>query len=360
MTAPTRGTAAATALADFILLNEEIAALVRARLPLESHLAQLGRELPGKAGALAEGIGRRMESGETLAAAMEAECASLPAVYRAAVIAGVQSGQLSAALESLTETASRMDELRRITGVALLYPLVILVVACGLLAVIVRRVVPNFAWLNERHFGPLTWLTDQPAALLVLAIGVPCAVVLATMIWWWRSGRVGGAGWRHRLSTWLPGTRGVRHWSEAANFAELLRLFVERGLPLDQSLRLAAGATEDRPLRSAAERLADEIGRGAAVERAGTVGDSSRQPGFPPLVRLALHHARDRGLLVGGLRQAASMYRERAIRGAEWHAEYFPILLTVVLGGTLTIGFTLTVLWPYASTLHELADWKWK
>ena len=144
---------AATALADFITLNEEIAAIVRARLPLESHLSRLGRELPGRAGALAEQIGRRMESGESLAEAMDAECQSLPPAYRAAILAGMHSGELGAALESLVDSATRLDQMRRVTGIAILYPLTILVVACVLLAVIISQVIPTFEWLNQPHFG---------------------------------------------------------------------------------------------------------------------------------------------------------------------------------------------------------------
>ena len=71
MNAPSGGRAAAAALADFIILNDEISAIVRARLPLETQLTQLGKQLPGKAGSLAQRIGQRMERGESLAAAME-------------------------------------------------------------------------------------------------------------------------------------------------------------------------------------------------------------------------------------------------------------------------------------------------
>jgi hypothetical protein len=52
------------------------------------------------------------------------------------------------------------------------------------------------------------------------------------------------------------------------------------------------------------------------------------------------------------------MYRERAARAAEWYAEYVPILLTVAICGTITVGFTLIVLWPYASMLHDLSRWQ--
>src|SRR5688500_6849367 len=101
MNAPVEVTAIAPRLSDFILLNEELAALVEARIPVEAHLGRLGTELPGKSAELARRIGRRMEAGEDLAAAMDAECATLPGAYRAAIIAGVESGRLSAALQAL-------------------------------------------------------------------------------------------------------------------------------------------------------------------------------------------------------------------------------------------------------------------
>ena len=65
-------------------------------------------------------------------------------------------------------------------------------------------------------------------------------------------------------------------------------------------------------------------------------------------------------LMTAGLAEAATMYRERAIRAAEWYAEYVPILLTVAIGGTITMASALLIFWPYATMLHDLAQWNWK
>jgi type II secretory pathway component PulF len=159
---------------------------------------------------------------------------------------------------------------------------------------------------------------------------------------------------------WLPGIGNVRRWSQAATFADLLVLLVERGLPLDESLRLAAEATGNHRFRNHAERMANEIRQGRALQAHGAEPSAAQNSEFPLLIRLAMHHRGDRALLVGSLRQASAVYRERAIRAAEWYAEYFPILVVVGIGGTLTIGFTLLVLWPYAATLNELAGWNWR
>jgi len=354
MNAPAGGNSIAPTLANFIVINEEIGALVRARLPLESHLARIGGEMPGKSGELAARIGRRMEAGESFAAAMDAECASLPAAYRAAIVAGIESGDLGGALESLVDTATRLDQLRRVTGLAALYPLMVVCIACLLFGLVLSAVIPQFDWLNNSHFGPLTELARSPWAVKTIAFAVPCALMLGVVMWWWRSGYVGGA------LAWLPGVRRVNHWSQAATLAELLRLLVERGLPLDRALVLAGDAVEDRRMRSAAHRLAASVRSGEITGPA--PGDTSYtdRAGFPLLVRLALRHASNRSLMTAGLAEAATMYRERAIRAAEWYSEYMPILLTLAIGGTITLAFALSIFWPYASTLRELAQWNWK
>jgi type II secretory pathway component PulF len=141
--------------------------------------------------------------------------------------------------------------------------------------------------------------------------------------------------------------------------AELLRLLVERGLPLDQALTLAGDAVDDRKLRSAAHQLAARVRSGEAAGGPTSGSGSTDRSGFPLLVRLALRHASDRRLMTAGLDEAAMVYRERAIRAADWYAQYVPILFTVVIGGTITIAFALLIFWPYTSMLREVAQWNW-
>jgi len=104
-----------------------------------AHAFRLNRILPKlapscrKTGELAERIGRRLNAGESLADAVEVECATMPAAYRATVVAGSQGGQLASAIESVVDSASRVEQLRRITGVALLYPMMVSIVAVVLM-----------------------------------------------------------------------------------------------------------------------------------------------------------------------------------------------------------------------------------
>jgi type II secretory pathway component PulF len=152
----------------------------------------------------------------------------------------------------------------------------------------------------------------------------------------------------------------VNRWGQAATLADLLRLLVERGLPLDRALTLAGDAVDDRRMRSAAHQLAARVQSGEITSLPRGESSYADRSSFPLLVRLALRHVSDRRLMTASLEQAATMYRERAIRAADWYAEYVPILLTVAIGGTITIAFALLIFWPYSSMLRELAQWNWK
>ena len=361
MNDPSGGKAASPALSDFIVLNEEIAALVRAQIPLESNLARVGMELPGKAGELAQRVGRRLDAGESLVSAVDAECGSMPPTYRAVLLAGIESGRLGGALEATVDSATRLDQLRRVTGVAMLYPLALFVLVCLLLAVVVEIIAPSFEWLEHSRLRVFAALSRFEFAGWMIALGIPGLVLLCVATWWWSSGRLSGAGWpRLGLLSTLSGAGRVYRWNEAARFAELLHLLVDRGLPLDRSLQLCAESTGDRKLREAASQLARQVTSGEAAQLSPPSATSKPLAGFPVLIRLALYHANDRPLLSGSLRQASMMYRERAIRLAEWYSEYLPILLTVVVGGLFTVGFTLLVIWPYASMLHDLSRPGWR
>jgi general secretion pathway protein F len=358
MNAPSGGQLGSRAVSDFLLLNEEIAALVRARLPLETHLRSLAADLPKRSASLAQEIGRRLDAGETLADAMQGACTSLPAAYRAAIAAGVESGQLGGALESLADSATRMEQLRRVIGFAILYPLMIFVLFCVLLAIIVGVVAPSFGWLHQSHFGPFSELVGSPSVVFVLSVVLPAVVVLLAAVWWWRSARLGGGGSAGGVFGWLPWVRKARYWGQAATFSDLLSMLIERGLPLDRSLAMAAEATGNRTFIAASRDMAAHVQQGTVASS--DMSASLRRAGFPPLVEIALRQVHDRQLLIRSLRQAAQMYHERAVRWAESFAENFPMLLTLVVGGTLTLGFTLSVFWPYATMLYELAEWNWR
>jgi hypothetical protein len=250
---------AALSLADLVALNDEIVALVRAGVPLERGLAQLAREAPGRL----EKLSQRLARGEPLAQALAAERSGLPPLYAAVVEAGLRAGRLPAALEGLAAAARRLDELRRAASVALVYPIIVLLVAYEFILFAFVKLIPALAVSYEdfgsRAAGFMHRLGDFGAAVGPHAQWVPIAIVLGVLVWLWQSSRavVMEPVWAGRLLGWIPWFGRMRALGQAAAFAEMLALLVEHHTPLDEGLPLAAAATGSRRWQQAAEGWSD-------------------------------------------------------------------------------------------------------
>ena len=109
-------------LGHLIALNDEMAALTRAGLPLERGLRDVGRDLSGGLSAAMLRLSARMDQGEGLSEALAADKEGFPPVYRAVVEAGIRAGRLPAALESLAGFVRSYDDARRIDRPGVLVP----------------------------------------------------------------------------------------------------------------------------------------------------------------------------------------------------------------------------------------------
>lgn len=339
-----------------IALNDEIAALARAGLPLERGLIGVGGDLPGRLGAIARGLGGRMERGMTLPEALDAEGAGLPATYRAVVEAGLRSGRLAEALEGLAGSARGYMELRRAIGLALLYPVLVLLVAYGLFVAFVVALIPRlreaFTALGVPVGGPIVALEKLGDTAIFWGPVLP-VIVLAGFAAWLRTGRASAfePGKIGRGLGWVPWMGAVLDGATAAQFADWLAMLVEHEVPWAEAVMLAAGATGDARLSASARRIAEGSRRGesrdASVREAG---------GLPPLLAWLLSVGDRQGTLAPALRHAAETYRRRAIRKAAALRVALPSVLLLAIGATTTLIYTLTLFLPWAALLHGLGQ----
>ena len=135
--------------------------------------------------------------------------------------------------------------------------------------------------------------------------------------------------------------------SRTATFLEVLALLVENETPLPEAVVLAAQASGDPPTLRAARQLADAIQNGRSL-------DSGDAAALSPLIAwLVLAAGRDNALLPA-LRHAATAYHRRARHQADMARMFLPVLLTVLVGGTVTALYALTLFVPYVDMLHAL------
>ena len=98
------------ALEDLIAFNDEMAALIRAGVPLDQGLRSMRHEVPGRLGKLTTLLSERLEKGESLEHALGEMGDTVPPIYSAVVIAGLRAGRLAAALTGARGTDGSIAE----------------------------------------------------------------------------------------------------------------------------------------------------------------------------------------------------------------------------------------------------------
>lgn len=346
---------AAVTLEELIALNQEIVSLSRAGVPLEAGLREIALDQPARLSELSVTLSEHMQRGQSFAEAVESEGNRMPRVYGKVIEAGVRAGRLPAALEALTAFASKVLDLRRSIGFALLYPTIVTALAYGLFLVFILE----FA-KRVRETYDLIGISIPPAIRVLGRMGetagqwawIPPLVLLVLAALWMRSGAarglqiVGGSG----PMRWIPGVRRITNNLQASNFAELLALMIDHGVPLPEAVTLSAESVGDARFVASASEIAETVKRGDSLAQT-----TDQKSAVPPYLRWLMAAKERQGDLSTGLRAAAAMYLRRADDQSAYLRMLFPLVTAVVIGGGVTFVYALTMFLPLVDTLRDMA-----
>lgn len=344
-------------LEQLIALNDEIIALSRAGVPLERGLGALGRDMPGRLGSAARELAERLDRGESLPAALAAEGASFPPVYRAVLEAGLQSGRLPAALEGMATSARRLSELHRVVTPALLYPLLVMLLAAGLFVFLTVELVPRYLQamddLSLPRFAPLEWLDLVGQSAWSWGPPVMVGVIVLAISWWYLTSRsmMLMPGWSGRGLGWLPWVRALLRQSRAALISNLLALLVENDVPLPHALRVAGATTGDSRIETSCEQLALCVERGESLD-----SRALAQFGVSALASWMITQGHQQSTLALALRKTSEDAHRSALRQAQTIRAFVPVVLLIALGGSVTLIYAVSYLLPLVWMMNRLAS----
>lgn len=327
-------------------------ALVRAGVPLEQGLHDLAHDVPGELSRISETLAERMRRGESLEQALAHGPHQFPPVYRAVVEAGLQSGRLPSALESLATSVRRLAELRRMVALAMLYPLLVVLLTYGLFVLFVMAIAPVLA---ANDWTKTTARLTRPIAGLQSSVHLwgpilPLLLISAAAIWWYRSRRALLLHWpaANRYFGWFPTLRSVFANSRLAAFSEVLAMLIEHDVPLTRGLPLAGQSSGDPRLQRWADELARSIEQGQHSSRA------TADQQFAPLFAWSISQGRSRDELRRTAQLAARNYHARAQRQIDWLTLYFPLIVTAVIGGGVTFLYASSLFIPWSMMMRSI------
>lgn len=268
--------------ADFLVFNQEMAALLKAGLPLLQALDLMLRRMPaGSFRRVLEDIRDKVRTGRDLSDAFGEHAEMFPRLYPSILKAGERSGELEQVIRRFIRYQQLVMEARKRVVSALVYPAVLIVTSLLMITVMVIFVIPKFKAIFENSDVPLPWITQALINVgsffqnFWLPVVVTITAVTVFFVRWQRSTL--GQSALDRLRVKVPILGQIMHRFALSEFSRSLATLLAGGMPLVPALEIAVGAVGNVYIREKLAPTIQSVREGetfhAALEHTGIVTD---------------------------------------------------------------------------------------
>ncbi len=298
---------------DVCRIARQLATLLRAGMPLVPALSALVEQLRGTRAQnnplaeIMEQVANDVNSGNTLADALGKHPNVFSNLFVNMVAAGETSGTLEEVLLRLAEILEKRVHLAAKVKSAIAYPLMMIVVAVGVVVFLMSVVVPSittiFIEMNRALPWPTRLLISTSAFIrtyLVLIAIVVCAAFFGIVAGYTtKNGRL----FADRTKLKLPLFGKLFLKLEIARLTRTLGILLVSGIPILSALEIAKQVIQNSFIADALDSVKDLVSKGD------NIANAIRRTGlFPPIVFHIIATGQISGDIEGGLINIADMY----------------------------------------------------
>ncbi len=335
---------------DFLLFNQQLAALLRAGIPILQSITMLGRRAPNaKLRVLLTDIEERIRGGSALSEAFAAQGDAFPRIYTASMLAGERSGALDEVLRRYVEYVRRGVEMRRKVRGALAYPMLLLAASFAMVIFLTLFVVPRMSTLFAgfgRELPMITVIVVSGSTFVATNLYwiVPLLLIAGGGFYYWSRTPDGQIKIDQTLLK-LPIAGKLLQQLAVTQATRSMATMLAGGITLVESWEIAAESITNRALRARSSAVLPMIREGRtftdAVESAGWL---------PELARDMIGVGERSGSLREMLEEVASFYdAEAEVRLEQLTTVLEPVILLVMGGIVVTI--LLSIYLPIIQTI---------
>lgn len=338
-----------------MIFTRQLATLVDAGLPLLRGLSVLGKQeknrvMAGTINHLADAVA----GGSTFSESLGQHPKIFDKLYINMVKAGELGGVLELVLLRLAEYQEKAQKLKNRIVSAMVYPIIVIVIAVAILVFLMAVIVPRFERIFQEMLGdkPLPaitqvvigisrWVQDQ--WLIVLVIG---AVLYAG--WKVFSMTKGGRLVIDRMKLKLPVFGPVQLKSSISRFTRTLGTLVTSGVPILQALNITRDTSGNVIVANAIDKVHEAVREGESV-----VAPLEASKIFPPMVISMVDVGEETGQLPDMLLKIADVYDDEvdnAVDAMTSMIEPIMIVFLALIVGTIVIALFM----PMISIITEM------
>ncbi len=269
---------------DLTQATRQLAILIGAGSPVEDSLHVTSQQFdhsPMRQKLLS--VRGQVMEGARLSTAMKAAGGTFPDLYTAMVASAETSGQLAPVLERLSDDMESAQVIRRKITAAIVYPIVLSIVAMIVVAIMLVAVVPKVVTQFENFGQELPWLTRAVIAAsgFLQSYGGLILLLMAAVIIGFRLAlrRENIKRRWHRFLLKTPFIGNLIRSLNAARFSRTMAGLIASGTPALTAMETARFTLQNLPMRESVSAACERVRGGMAVSKA-----LKQDAMFPPLV----------------------------------------------------------------------------
>jgi general secretion pathway protein F len=212
---------------------------------------------------------KSVKEGAPLSRAMAARGALFPPMASAMAEAGEADGKLGAALARLADALQQADDLRTLIGTSMIYPLILLGIATGVILMMLLFVVPQFEnlFVGAGDKLPTASRMVMSASQGLRAHGLAGLAVLVALVLvvrqWLRRPAMKASLDAFLLR--LPQVGTLIRYIDTARFSRTLGVLIDGGVPLPTALAMARRAIGNAVIGNAVAKVAGGVKEGGGL-----------------------------------------------------------------------------------------------
>lgn len=330
---------------EFVIFNQELAALLRAGMPLVQSLNILRQRTENPTfKSILDDVHERVRSGSALSEAFEAHRPMVPGVYTASLMAGEKSGSLDDVLRRYVSHTRIISSVKRKTVSALIYPAILLALSLLVVAIIVFRVVPEF---GEFYAGVGADLPFVTRAIMLASTTLRSyfsliffSLLMGSAVFWIWLKQPGRRMLIDQLLLRIPGVGTIAEKFSTSQLARTLATLLGGGVPIVSALDVASRAVGNRYFTRQIGIIAQDVREGQALSASMSVRKT-----FPPVAIQMIEVGESTGSMQDMLNNVADFFDEEIETAlARFIALIEPVLLLII--GIVIAGLLLALYMP--------------